>query len=113
MQRLSWQTGVALPHVPHDATVRAVPQLSAPGTVPQFLPYRAQKAASVSGVQPQTLGVPPPPHARPVPKHPPQDAAVRAPPQLSMSETEPQFLPNRAQKAVSVSGVQPQTLDDP
>src|SRR2546425_223257 len=35
--------------------VRAVPQLSAALTVPQFLPSREQKAALVSGTQAQTL----------------------------------------------------------
>jgi hypothetical protein len=33
-------------------------------------------------------------------------SAVRAAPQLSMSETLSQFLPRRAQKAASVSGAQ-------
>jgi hypothetical protein len=113
MQRLSWQRGAALPHDPHDATTRALPQLSGNETEPQFLSSRAQKAVSVSGVQPQTFGVPPPPQARPVPKHPPHDATVRGAPQLSVPDTEPQFLPCRVQKAASVSGVQPQTLDVP
>jgi hypothetical protein len=44
-------------HVPHDATVRDIPQLSAAVTLPQFLPSREQKAVSVSGMQ-QTLPTP-------------------------------------------------------
>ena len=47
-------------HEPHD-TVRDTPQLSAAETKPQFLPRRAQSSVSLSGVQPQMLGVPPPP----------------------------------------------------
>jgi hypothetical protein len=34
--------------VPHELTVREVPQLSVPVTVPQFLPRLAHKAASLS-----------------------------------------------------------------
>ena len=41
--------GQLLPQI----SVRWVPQLSVPLTEPQFLPRREQKAASVSGVQPQ------------------------------------------------------------
>lgn len=47
--------------VPHEVTVRARPQLSVPLKAPHFFPRRSQKAASVSGGQPQTLAVPPPP----------------------------------------------------
>src|SRR5437773_705298 len=59
------------PHVEGDAqlppelTVRLLPQLSVPVTLPQFFPRREQKAPSDSGVQvlpPQTLATPPPPH---------------------------------------------------
>jgi hypothetical protein len=38
-------------HVPHELTVRDVPQLSLAVTEPQFLPRREQKAALVSAVQ--------------------------------------------------------------
>jgi hypothetical protein len=69
------------------------------GIEPQFLPWAAQ----VVGVQPQTLGVPPPPQVF-VPVQAPQ---VRVPPQPL--EIEPQFLPWAAQ----VVGVQPQTLATP
>lgn len=40
----------------------------------------------------------------------PQLATVRAAPQLSGAVTVPQFAPTRAQKAVSFSGTQAQTL---
>src|SRR4051812_478110 len=36
--------------VPQDATLRDAAQLSAPETMPQFLPRRVQKALSLSGV---------------------------------------------------------------
>jgi hypothetical protein len=100
-------------HVPHEATVRDVPQLSAAATLPQFLTSRVQYAASVSGVQPHTFAVPPPPQLTPVPLHVPHDATVRGIPQLSFAATVPQFAPARAQNAVSVSGVQPHTPDNP
>ena len=38
-------------HVPHELTVRDVPQLSFAVTEPQFLPRREQKAVLVSAVQ--------------------------------------------------------------
>src|SRR6185436_10076212 len=47
--------------VPHEDTVRLVPQLSLAVTLPQFLPSREQNAVLLSGVQvppPQTLAVP-------------------------------------------------------
>jgi hypothetical protein len=47
--------------VPQEVTLRGAPQLSVPLTVPQFFANDAQKAASVSGVQPQVFAVPPPP----------------------------------------------------
>jgi hypothetical protein len=98
-QTLARQTGVALPQDPHEATVRAVPQLSAPETAPQLMPSRAQKAALVSGAQPQTFGVPVPPHETPMPKQPPHVETMRAAPQLSVAEMLPQFLPSRVQRA--------------
>ena len=60
-------------HVPHEATVRDVPQLSVAVRLPQFLPSREQNAASVSGVhdEPQTLAVPAPPQVRPAEVHVP------------------------------------------
>jgi hypothetical protein len=100
-------------HVPHEATVRDVPQLSGATSLPQFLPSRAQYAASFSAVQPQTFEGPPPPHVTPVPLHVPHEATVRGLPQLSFAVTVPQFAPARAQNAASVSGVQPHTPDTP
>jgi hypothetical protein len=44
-------------HVPHEVTVRLVPQLSEPVTVPQVFPSREQNAASVSGVQVVVVGM--------------------------------------------------------
>jgi hypothetical protein len=100
-------------HVPHDATVRDVPQLSAATTLPQFLPRRAQNAASASAVQPQTLFTAPPPHVTPVPLHVPHEGTVREAPQLSFAVTGPQFAPTRTQNAASSSAVQPHTPDSP
>jgi hypothetical protein len=93
-------------HVPHDATVRDVPQLSVPVTLPQFLPSRVQNAAFVSGAHPHTFAVPPPPHETPVPVHAPQEATARLAPQLSAAVTEPQFFLIRVQNARSVSELQ-------
>jgi hypothetical protein len=109
--------GVAPPHVcgavhvPHEATVRDAPQLSAAVTLPQFLPNRVQNAGSVSAVHPHTLatdGVAPPHVCGAV--HVPQFTAVRVVPQLSAAVTFPQFFPSRVQNAVLVSAVQPHTL---
>jgi hypothetical protein len=100
-------------HVPHDATVREAPQLSGAVTLLQFFPNREQNAVLVSVVQPQTLTAPPPPHVTPVPLHVPHEATVLLSPQLSVAVTLPQFLPSRAQNAVSVSAVQPQMLPAP
>jgi hypothetical protein len=92
--------------VPHEATVRAVPQLSVPVKAPHVFPCRAQKAVSVSGVQLQTLvgwqvcGEAQVPH----------EATVRAVPQLSVPVKAPHVFPCRAQKVVSVSGAQLQTF---
>src|SRR5687767_7560215 len=64
---------------------------------------------------PQTLGVPAPPQVAGEVQVP-HELTVRLTPQLSVPETEPQFLPSRLQKAVLVSGVQlppPQTLGVP
>jgi hypothetical protein len=47
--------------VPHDVTVRCVPQLSAAVTDPQFFASRVQNAGSVSAVHPQAFATPPPP----------------------------------------------------
>src|SRR4029453_3969389 len=91
--------------LPQELTVRGLPQLSLPETLPQFLPRRAQKAALLSGVHWQMLlalhvcGETQAPH----------ELTVRGAPQLSVPETVPQFLPRREQKAASVSGVQAPT----
>jgi hypothetical protein len=91
--------------VPHEVTVRLVPQLSAAVTFPQFLPSRAQNAVSVSAVQPQTLVVTPPQVCGAV--QVPHDDTVRELLQLSLAVMLPQFLPSREQNAASVSAVQP------
>jgi hypothetical protein len=108
----------AAPHVsptvvqePQLVMARSWPQLSRSARLPQAYPARAQRAASVSGVQPQTFAVPPPPHVcRSV--HVPQ-VAVRVVPQLSAAVRAPQFFPSRPQKAVSLSLVQPHTFGVP
>jgi hypothetical protein len=94
-----------------SVTVRVTPQLSGAVTVPQSLPRRAANCALLSGAHAQTLEVPPPPHVC-VPPQVPQ-AAVRQAPQLSAPEALPQLAPRRAQKAASVSAVQPQRLAAP
>jgi hypothetical protein len=91
--------------VPHEVTVRLVPQLSAAVTLPQFLPMRPQNAVSVSDVQPQTLLVTAPQVCGEV--QVPQGFTVREVPQLSLAVTLPQFLPSREQNAAFVSAVQP------
>jgi hypothetical protein len=92
---------------PQSTTVRFTPQESSPVNVPHVAPSRAQNAASVSVVHPQTLGVPAPPQmvggVHGVPK--PQSATVRLTPQLSADVKLSQFLPSRAQNVASVSGV--------
>jgi hypothetical protein len=100
-------------HAPHEATVRAAPQLSAPDQLPQALPSREQNVGLSSGVQPHTFGVPPPPQVTPVPLHVPHEATVRAAPQLSVPDQAPQALPNRLQKVASLSGMQPHTFAVP
>src|SRR5438270_473567 len=87
--------------------VRAVPQLSAALTLPQFLPSRVQKAALVSGTQAQTLF-----DWQVCGREQLPQLAVRAVPQLSAALTLPQFFPSRVQKAALVSGTQAQTLFD-
>jgi hypothetical protein len=41
--------------VPHEATVRVVPQLSVPVKAPHVFPCREQNVASLSGVQAQVF----------------------------------------------------------
>jgi hypothetical protein len=94
--------------LPHELTVRLVPQLSTAVTPPQVVPSREQNAGSVSGVQ-QTL---PPLQVCDIP-HVPQELTVRLVPQWSAPATLPQFLPSRAQNAASVSAMQAQTLLEP
>jgi hypothetical protein len=81
-------------HVP-QLTVRPTLQLSFAVTLSQVLPSRAQNAASVSLAQPQTFGVPPPPH---VPEAQVPQLTDRPTPQLSVPVTVP-HLP--LQNAVS------------
>jgi hypothetical protein len=75
------------PQVPQLA-VRALPQLSVPLNVPQFLPLREQKPPSVSGVGVHTLLW----QVLQLPEQEPQ-FAVRGLPQLSVPLNVPQFLP--------------------
>jgi hypothetical protein len=78
-----------------SATVRLAPQRSVAVTVPQFLPSRVQKAASVS-VHAQTFEVHALGAAHVTPRAAPQ-STDRAEPQLSVAVTVPQFLPSREQ----------------
>lgn len=101
-----------------QASVRGLPQRSVVANVPQFLLERAQRTASVSGVQPQRLATPglPPPQLWFDTEQVPHEATVLGLPQVSAPTTWPQFFPNRAQKAASVSAVTvqpPQTLGTP
>jgi hypothetical protein len=98
-------------HAPHETTVRLLPQLSVPVTLPQLFPSRVQNTASVSAVQPQTFAAPPPAHVCGA-VHAPHEATVRDVPQLSAAVTAPQFFPSRVQNAVSLSAVQPHTLGE-
>jgi hypothetical protein len=96
-------------HVPHEATVRDVPQLSVSVTAPQALFMRVQNAVSASATQ--FTG----PHTWPALQtsgavHVPQEPTVRLALQLSVAVTVPQFLPTREQNAVSVSEAHPHTL---
>jgi hypothetical protein len=86
--------------------MRDMPQLSKPATMPQLAVCAVQNCWSVSGAQPQTFGVPPPPQVC-MPAHVPQ-LAVRDTPQLSGAVVLLQFFPSRVQKVTSVSLVQPQ-----
>ena len=90
-----------------STSVRAVPQLSVPETRPQFLPSREQNEKGVSGVHPQTLGVPLPLHefgeAQVKLRAAAQSATVRVAPQLSRLVTLPQSLLSLAQNAGSPS----------
>lgn len=94
-----------------QSAVRLVPQLSAAVTESQFLPRRAQKAVLVSGPQPQTFGVPAPPHDSGAVQLP--QSAVRETPQLSAAVRLPHVAPARAQNAAFVSPVQPQEFAVP
>jgi hypothetical protein len=93
--------------------------------VPRFPDWKLAELKTVGLVQSSLQGVvpPPPPQTLAVPPPPqvcgavqvPQEETVRGAPQLSVPETEPQFLPRRAQNWAFVSGVQlvPQTLGVP
>jgi hypothetical protein len=91
-----------MPDAPHVVGAVHVPQCSVPpqpsGQSPQL------RAPHVDGVQPQTFGVPPPPHVAPVAVHVPQ---ASVPPQPS--GIDPQSLP----AAVQVVAVQPHTFGTP
>lgn len=99
-------------HEPQLATVRDCPHLSVVVSEPQVVFDAAQSWASVGGVQPHTLGVPPPPQVWDE-EQVPQLVTVRVLPHESMPVTLPQFFPSRAQNAALVSGAQPQTFAFP
>ena len=98
-------------HVPHEVTPRGRLQLSVPAVLPHSAFWLAQKATSLSLMQPQTL-VDSTPHSCGK-THVPQELTVRIAPQLSMRLTVPQFRPYRLQKAESLSGSQPHTFPLP
>ena len=85
-------------HVPHEATVRAWPQLSVPIDGPQLLLMRAQNCGSLSPVQAQRLPLQVSGLA-----HVPQ-LTDRAAPQLSGPVSGPQVAELRWQKAAFDSG---------
>jgi hypothetical protein len=78
-------------HVPQFATVRALPQLSAPARLPHVCASRTQKLASLSLTHPHWFGVLAP-HVCGV-VHIPQLGTVRVVPQLSTLVTVPQVFP--------------------
>ncbi len=86
--------GVTPPQMPvtqiPQLAVRGDPQLSVAVTVPQFLPSRAQKAASDSAVHPHRFAIPPPPQLAGRVQVP--HIAVRGDPQLSVPVKRPQVL---------------------
>ena len=94
-----------------QVTVRETPQLSLLVTGPQFFPRRVQNWALVSGAQPQTLGVPPPPQVWGAVQEP--QFTVRETPQLSLAVTGPQFFPRRVQNRALVSGTQLGAQNEP
>lgn len=90
---------------PQLDAVRGVPQLSVPVKAPHCFPRRAQKTASVSGVQVQALLVQVSAGgAVQVPQ-----SAVRGLLQLSVPLNMPQVFPWRVQNVASLSAVQEQT----
>jgi hypothetical protein len=86
---------VSMPEQLPQSAMRDIPQLSKPVAMPQSSPCAAQNCWSVSGPQPQTLTVPPPPQLC-MPVQVPQ-LAVRDTPQLSSALTLSQFFPSRVQ----------------
>jgi hypothetical protein len=72
--------------------------LSVPETDPQVAPLAAQKAASLSDGQAQTLGWPPPAQVSGA-AHEPQLVTVRVLPQTSVPESWPHSAPAAAQKS--------------
>jgi hypothetical protein len=107
------QVWSALSHAPQLATVRDLPQLSTAVFAPHTAPVRAHSCASVSGVHPHTLSLPPPPQVTPGPLHVPQLSTLRSKPQLSVALAPPQLTPARLQNAAVGSGVHPHTLGFP
>jgi hypothetical protein len=81
---------------PQSTTVRDKPQLSIAVSEPHWALFREQNMLSDSDLQPQTFGVPPPPHVCPIG----QDPMLHCPPQPSEA---PQVCPAQL-------GAQPHTF---
>jgi len=99
---LTWAAPHARPamQVPHDAMVRERPQRSVVVSAPQLAPRSEHSCPSVSGVQPHRFASAAP-HVLPAGQVPQVTARDR--PHVSTPETGPQFFPNRAQRAASLS----------
>lgn len=93
---------VPLAQAPQLATERVAPQRSVTVSAPQVVLDAAQSSASVCGVQPHWLAVPPPPQVFGL-AHPPQLETLRELPQVSVPESAPHTAPRRAQNCVLVS----------
>jgi hypothetical protein len=84
-------------------TLRPTPHRSVTESVPHVAPRLAQSSGAVSATQPQRFAVIAPHVEGDVQL--PHDG-VRAPPQRSVTEIEPQFAPAAEQSTASVSGAQ-------
>src|SRR4051794_24459453 len=79
-----------------QVAVRLVPQPLEAVTVPQVLAAAAQSCASVSGVQPQTLALPPPPQVSVLFEQEPQVMVRVVPQPLGTLVSAPQLAPRAA-----------------